>query len=219
MTDVIGFGASPRYVASLGYWTCGGGLRRARVTAGADHHRRVLRLVWKYGGVGCQGGVPGEAEAHPRGGGPSVCAKPAGKIPAGTVCRRMRPRRWPAFPCGSCAEGRSSFGRGGCGRIPEGHRRMRRPAGPHELKPTLDLHSAPMQPVRGPARGGSFCGAGASRPPKLRSGGSGEISRNTSGCRPGPQPGPLRVSTRGTGRRAVASACPERGPDRQPASA
>ena len=100
------------------------------------------------------------------------------------------------------------------------HGRMRRPAGPHELKPAIfDLHSAPMQPVRGPARGGSFCGAGASRPPKLRSGGSGETSRNTSGCRPGPQPGPLRVPTRGAGRRAVAPACPERGPDRQSASA
>ena len=56
------------------------------------------------------------------------------------------------------------------------HGRMRRPAGPHELRQAiLDLHSAPMQPVRGSGKRGAFCGAGASRPPKLRSGGSGDI--------------------------------------------
>ena len=78
------------------------------------------------------------------------------------------------------------------------HGRMRRPAGSHELKPAiLDLHSAPMQPVRWPGKRGAFCGAGASRPPKLRSGGSGETSRNTSGCRPGPQPDPARCASLG----------------------
>ena len=36
------------------------------------------------------------------------------------------------------------------------HGRMRRPAGPHELKPTLDLHSAPMQLVWRPGKRGIF---------------------------------------------------------------
>ena len=49
-----------------------------------------------------------------------LCALNPWGRPAGTMCRPMRPRGLLASPCGPCPTGRSSMGRGGSVRTPDG---------------------------------------------------------------------------------------------------
>ena len=152
MTDVIGSGASPQIHCKPGYWTCGGGLRRV-----------ASRLAPAITG-GCFG-LPGKR----RGGVPGRCSRRSGSSSTGRepvcVCRTSggdphrhgvradSAEKMAGVSLRILCRGQKLFREGRLWPNSRRHGRRHRPAGPHELKPTiLDLHSASMPRVRGPGK-------------------------------------------------------------------